>query len=287
MNVASDYPTLEFIVKIASGAYGSVHKARDRATGDIVVVKLMSDSSREVAVLSEIDHPNIVKLKGRAKSGIVLEWCPYSLRDVVKSARLLQFQVVVMARQLLAGLACMHSRGVVHCDIKPANILCTRHNHIKITDFGIAHTAGTFIRNPRLGTPGFQAPETLGTNLTVTPAIDIWAAGCVIFELMTGTPLFDPRTTTAARAIATIRDSAWAAQVGPEWASLLERMLAPEPAERLSAEEALRHPMLTQEVGELPMLVFGERGGANRPKRTRRKPVGPAVVRPPELVQAA
>jgi serine/threonine protein kinase len=282
MCVTSDFPNLEFIVKIASGAYGSVHKARDRATGDIVVVKLMSDSSRELSVLSELEHPNIVKLKGRGASGVVLEWCPYSLRDVIDSARPQPPQVAAMARQLLAGLACLHSQGIVHCDIKPENILCTRRSDIKITDFGVAHAAGAVIKGRWIGTLGFQAPEALAGTIAVTPAIDIWAAGCVIFELITATPLFDPRAPPSAGAAAKIRD----ARLPPEWESLLESMLATDPADRPSADEALRHPVLARDVGELPMLVFGEMRRTVRPKRAHRRPIGPVVVRPPELVLA-
>ena len=98
--------------------------------------------------------------------------------------RLPQDKAVEMARQLCAGLAAAHERGVLHRDLKPANVMIDGDGHVRLTDFGIAGTAGDDV-NARAGTPGYMAPEQL-TAGTVSVQSDLFALGLVLYEMFTG-----------------------------------------------------------------------------------------------------
>lgn len=187
--------------EIGRGAYGVVYKALNKKTKQTVAIKVMrSDKDELESLMSEIDllkilnHPNIVKYHGFINTSntlnIILEYCDGgSLRQLYKRLGhgLPEKQVIYYARQILIGLEYLHKQGVVHRDVKAANVLLTESGEVKLADFGVATTVAT-LHNTMVGTPHWMAPETfLGGDGSCT-ASDIWSFGATIVELITTNP---------------------------------------------------------------------------------------------------
>lgn len=187
---------------LGRGAFGSVYRALNLSTGETVAIKRISlskiprsklgDIMSEIEVLKRLRHPNIVKYKGfeRTKEHlfIILEHCENgSLQNIGKRfGRFPEGLVSVYINQVLQGLAYLHDQGVVHRDIKGANILTTKDGSVKLADFGIAIKAGA-LSNDVVGSPYWMAPEVIDQT-GCTEASDIWSVGCVVVELLTGQP---------------------------------------------------------------------------------------------------
>lgn len=208
----------ELLEKLGRGGFGTVFRARQQSTGQIVAVKMLSLEGlteqerirkierfeRETRLCADLQHPNIVRLIDKCKTDdrylfAVFEFVQgETLRDVLtREGSLTALKAGDLMGQVLDGLACAHDRGVVHRDLKPANIMITKagaRQHVKILDFGI----GTFVPDARssdymsltlsketVGTPSYSAPEQLrGEPPTVKS--DVYAWGLVFAECLTG-----------------------------------------------------------------------------------------------------
>lgn len=193
---------------IGGGAFGSVYKAINLEAGDLMAVKeikfqdhkvgsnFLKPIREEMAVLEILDHPNLINYYGiqvhRNKVFIFMEYCSGgSLKQVLENGPLESELIVQLyAYEILKGLQYLHANSVVHRDVKPENILLDYNGDLKLADFGAARKIETSITNkPSLrGTPSYMAPEVIngkikGANLGCQ---DIWSAGCVILECITG-----------------------------------------------------------------------------------------------------
>jgi serine/threonine-protein kinase len=258
-----------------------VYLARDEELQREVAIKVLADHLagdedfrrrflREARVASRLAHPNVVGVYDAGESGgrpyIVMEYVPgHTLAD---QEELTPEQVVVLALQACAGLAHAHAAGVVHRDVKPANLLVREDGVLKIADFGIAraaeHTQLTQLGTV-LGTAAYLSPEQAAGE-EVTKAADVYSLGAVVYELLTGQPPyeFDSLPELAAKQrnglITPVRDLAPSVPVGVEAAVM--HALAREPAfrppsagaladELASAESAVRaEPLLATAVTE-------------------------------------
>ena len=201
---------------IGRGGMSVVYQAEEVATGDIVALKMMSyrliyDAAalarfhQESALHQSLDHENIAKLKRLFPAYrtyfLVMELCDgMDLRRMVKlRGRLPEPQVRAILGQLACALEYVHGRGLVHRDLKPANVMITREGRVKLTDFGLAvpialpgddetGAAEEFV----MGTPAFMAPEQLDRG-RLDRRTDVYALGCVAFELLTGRHLFNAK----------------------------------------------------------------------------------------------
>lgn len=196
---------------IGSGSCGKVYKCLNLETGDFLAVKtiqLSQDEKRlkreiirlkqEIMILKSLSHENIVKYYGlevneeNKEVDILLE---YISGDSLKNA-LTQFGkmseklVAVYIFQILKGLIYLHSKGIIHRDIKGANILVDFDGKIKLTDFSTSKKDIDGLTSRSLkGTPHWMAPEIV-LRSGHGPKADIWSLGCVIIELLTGIPPF-------------------------------------------------------------------------------------------------
>jgi serine/threonine-protein kinase len=196
----------ELLERIGEGGMGHVYRARFVPRNLEVAVKMVPEDvtdgttlarfEREMEVLKELKHPNIVRTFGGVSENkqrfYAMELMPGgTLEDELKDkGRLSWEQVIEYGLQMCAALEYLHSKGVVHRDVKPSNFLKGNDGRIKLSDFGLAsvvanrkitaegRTAGTFL---------YMAPEQIRGE-QVVPQTDLYALGCVLFELLTGKP---------------------------------------------------------------------------------------------------
>ncbi|KAJ8601557.1 hypothetical protein CTAYLR_005244 [Chrysophaeum taylorii] len=193
---------------IGRGGQAVVHQAWQRKTGAFVAIKKLKvkgpdggsleSIATEIELLSKLDHPNIVKyfdvVDDDGHLHIVLEYMENgSLASVRKHFGNFSEPVCAMyMRQVLAGLDYLHAQGVLHRDIKGANILTTKDGVAKLADFGLAARAATFgdasVQDEVIGSPYWMAPEIIEMSAAPSAACDIWSLGCTIIELTAGKP---------------------------------------------------------------------------------------------------
>lgn len=190
---------------IGRGGFATVYRALDTERGDFVAVKeiekrLLAEDQlpkimQEAELLKKLSHPNIVGFRGSCESAkhihFVLEFVEGgSLYRVVRKFGVFSEKLcAIYVKQVLQGLQYLHEQGVIHRDIKGANLLLTKEGHVKLADFGACTYAALNKNLTVVGTPFWMAPEIIeiaGKDIG-TPA-DIWSLGCTILELMTGAP---------------------------------------------------------------------------------------------------
>ncbi|CEP15038.1 hypothetical protein [Parasitella parasitica] len=187
---------------IGKGQFGSVYRALDLTTGEVVAVKqvkiedenLYRDMMKEVNILKTLSHRNIVKYIGfipnQYNLNIVLEYAENgSLMSTLKAFGAFPEKLVAsFCDKILDGLVYLHENQVVHCDLKAANILTTKTGDVKLTDFGVSlNLKKTVDADTISGTPNWMAPEVIELKGATTKS-DIWSLGCTCIELVSGKP---------------------------------------------------------------------------------------------------
>ena len=276
---------------LGRGAYGVVYKAEDTQSGRLVALKkqyfdeadgLPQHVRREVTALKRLRHAHIVELlevvRLRDKAWLVLELLDDDLGGYIESlggplaADLAQSYLY----QLLSGLAHCHAQGWLHRDLKPQNLLIDAHGTLKMADFGLARRAAAGRRlTGEVETRYYRAPELLLGAKCYGAAIDVWAVGCILAEMLTGAVLFRGDCDIGQfycifRQLGTPDEARWPGlaqlpyyQAFPQWAprelplppstvardaaaSLLATLLTYDPAQRITANAALRHTYLAE-----------------------------------------
>ena len=157
-----------------------------------------STTIREIALLKELDHPNVIKLRevltGDKKLSLIFDYCEFDLKKYIESKhRKVDMPIVKrLFFQILAGVAYCHSRQIMHRDLKPQNIFLTRDVTVKLGDFGLGRAVGIPVRTftHEVVTLWYRPPDVLMGNKKYTTAIDVWGCGCILVEMITGRPLF-------------------------------------------------------------------------------------------------
>ena len=197
---------------------------------------------RESRLAAALDHPHVLPIYEAGESDgvlfIAMRWVDgIDLGRVLEQDGALPLgRAVRLVAQVAGALDCAHSRGLVHRDVKPANVLGADSDHGYLADFGLAKredTAGLTETGRWLGTADYAAPEQIGGG-EVGPAADVYALGCVLFAALTGEPPF-PRESAVAVAYAQVHDPAPAAGVSPAVDAVLARALAKRPADRFAS----------------------------------------------------
>lgn len=197
------------------GSMGSVYKARDRETGEVVALKLLkpeiaSDQKmverfkNELLYARKITHKNVCRVYDFNRAGSVaytsMEYVEgESLRSVLnRFGGLPQRKAIHVALQICSGLKEAHAQGIIHRDLKPENIMMDTQGNVKIMDFGIARSmeAGTNLTGSMLGTPAYMSPEQV-SGKSVDARTDIYALGLILYEMFTGSQAFRADTAMA------------------------------------------------------------------------------------------
>ncbi|MEW2158292.1 protein kinase [Streptomyces sp. NPDC007189] len=258
---------------LGRGATGTVWRARQRETagaeaavagqpGETVAIKVLKEELasdpdivmrflRERSVLLRLTHPNIVRVRDLVVEGDLLALVmdlvdgPDLHRYLRENGPLSPVAAALMTAQIADALAASHADGVVHRDLKPANVLLMQHDgqmHPMLTDFGIARLAdspGLTRTQEFVGTPAYVAPES-AEGRPQTSAVDIYGAGILLYELVTGHPPFSGSSalevlhqhlSAEPRRPSTVPDPLW---------TVMERCLRKNPDERPSAENLAR-----------------------------------------------
>eukprot|EP00042_Codosiga_hollandica_P056249 m.807657 g.807657 ORF g.807657 m.807657 type:complete len:355 (+) comp59305_c0_seq2:181-1245(+) len=201
------------IDKLGEGTYGIVYKAQDKETGDVVALKrirLDNDEEgvpctalREISLLKELRHPNIVRLfdvlHSDRKLTLVFEYCDQDLGKYMTSCNGETDIPTVKSFlfQLLRGISFCHSHRILHRDLKPQNLLINKHGQLKLADFGLARAFGIPVKSysHEVVTLWYRAPDILLGARRYTTSIDIWSIGCIFAEMVIGEPIFPGSST--------------------------------------------------------------------------------------------
>ena len=278
---------------IGEGAFGRVYRGLDRRLERAVAVKVIKPwwaedggwverFQREAQLLARVSDPGIVQIFdiGDAQEG------PYYVAELVEGESLAErlrrgplppAEALAVSEQLCGALASAHAQGVVHCDVKPANVLLTPDGRVKVGDFGVARLADATSQAPSAtlaGTPRYMSPEQ-ARGRRPTPATDVYSAGVVLYEMLAGEPPFaggspvelgvrhlqDLPPRLPARVPAAIRE-------------VVERALAKDPAERYPDGAAMAAALRTAGDSMDPAAGAAEKAAANGRSASGGSPAG-------------
>jgi len=284
---------------MASGSMGIVYKAERVPVGKLVAIKFLHASfandaeflgrfERETRVMSKLTHPNCVSVVDfgvwDGSPYLVMEYVSgTTLRALIDHGALPPKRALALIRQITAGLAHAHAQGIVHRDVKPANIMISEEigtgDHVRILDFGLARLRGAVGRdatqtNVVVGTPNYMAPEqTVGGGL-IDARTDIYAVGVVLFEMICGDRPFQADDTLAllgmhrAAPIPRLTDHvARDVQLPPGLQDIVDKAMAKSPGDRFQSAIELAEAIddvasaLSGDTGE---LVIRRSGPARR-----------------------
>jgi len=203
----------EKLEKVGEGTYGIVYKAQD-GEGSIFALKTIrleaedegipSTAIREISLLKELQHPNIVRLcdviHTERKLTLVFEFLDQDLKKLMdqRDGCLDPPTTKSFLFQLLRGIAYCHQHRVLHRDLKPQNLLINREGALKLADFGLARAFGIPVRSytHEVVTLWYRAPDVLMGSRKYSTPVDIWSVGCIFAEMVNGRPLFPGNTDT-------------------------------------------------------------------------------------------
>ncbi|KAE8230538.1 hypothetical protein CF326_g4459 [Tilletia indica] len=275
-------------------------------------------SLREIRTLMEARHPNVVEVKEIVVGDtllqiyIVMEFVEHDLKTLLSTMRtpFLQSEIKTLMLQLLSAVSLLHSNWIVHRDLKTSNLLMNNRGMMKLADFGLARLFGDPLGDMTtlVVTLWYRAPELLLGAKEYDTKIDMWSVGCILGELLLKEPLFTGKneadqvvkifkllgqpTEAAWPGYSKLPDARLASSVAQPYSALrskfkycsdscldlLKKLLAYDPAQRLSADEALSHPWFSESpapahpdsFGSFPSVAAGERRRAPSPTAPER-----------------
>ncbi|MFZ3381812.1 MAG: protein kinase [Candidatus Acidiferrales bacterium] len=256
----------EIVARIGAGGMGDVYHARDTKLGRSVAIKVLPPAfvedperflrfQREARILASLNHPNIATIHGFEQSGdtqfLVMELVPgKTLAERLKTGPLEIPEALAIAQQICGALESAHEQGIIHRDLKPANVAVTPDGRVKVLDFGLAKmltsgpdldaessptAAAESLPGTILGTPAYMSPEQ-ARGKAVDKRADIWAFGCVLYEMLSGQRSFGGESTSDVLAAVLTKEPDWTSlpkTTPPAMQKLLRRCLVSEPKQRL------------------------------------------------------
>jgi serine/threonine-protein kinase len=242
--------------RLGKGGMGEVYRGDDLKLGQPVALKFLpSDVDRdparltqlhtEVRMARQVSHPNVCRVydidEVEGHTFLSMEYVDgEDLASLLRRfGRFSEERALELSRQVCAGLAAAHERGVVHRDFKPANVMLDGTGKVRITDFGLAGVAGESIR---AGTPAYMAPEQLSGG-EVTVRSDIYALGLVLYEVFTGQRALEGRNLAELirkrEQVGIVPPSDIVRDLDPDIERVIMRCLSPAPADRFGSALAV------------------------------------------------
>jgi Tol biopolymer transport system component len=272
----------EVVALLGEGGMGQVYRARDTRLNRTVAIKVLSPGiaaapgfrerfAREARSLSAIEHPHICALYDIGREGdvdfLVMQYIDGdTLAERIARGPIPLNEALVLAAQIAAGLEAAHERGILHRDLKPSNIKLAADGHAKLVDFGLAKTlaaAGasdgtdasaiaTTLSEPGLvlGSPGYMSPEQ-AMGKAVDRRTDVWAFGCVLYEMLTGRRAFGGGDVASTLAAVVASEPDWSrlpASTPARVRTLLRRCLSKDPSLRLRDMGDVRLELIDEEA---------------------------------------
>jgi len=267
--------------EIGRGGMGIVYRARDSRLDRIVALKALPHAvdagqearerfEREARMLAALEHPHVAAIHGIEDAGgrsyLVLQHVAgETLASRLRRGPLPLREACEVGRQIAAGLAAAHRRSIVHCDLKPGNVMVTAEGSVKLLDFGIAtrwrpdpeaRRDAEPDRAESIGTPAYMSPEQVRGE-PLDPRTDVWSFGCVLLECLTGGRAFDGADTAAKLRAVLVREPDLGV-LGDEVPSRLRRLL-----ERcLTKDRDARFDDIAEVGRELEQVASGTTGAA-------------------------
>lgn len=276
----------DFVLKrqLGAGQFGVVYLGEDVRTKEKRAIKVLKHSynamgdekkskaltylETEIKAMRVLDSDHIVKLYEafytKSKFYLVMEYCDGG--DLQKKIQegLPRNEALSLFRQLSQALHSMHSRKIMHRDLKPANLLLHQ-GSLKLGDFGLAKEFSDLTRPVSyVGTLKYMAPEVMAIRASsgsYTEQADLWSAGVILYEMLTGEKLFTAKDETSLRVeqeqkARTRCYFTSVKQASEECRDLLSRLLVFDPSHRISPEEFYTHPFVTGQILNTPLLDF-------------------------------
>ncbi|KAF3185002.1 hypothetical protein TWF788_004831 [Orbilia oligospora] len=261
---------------VGKGSFGSVYKAVHKPTRQIVAVKILSldvaeqelvDVQQEIQLLSQLkaaEGVNVTKYYGAFMKGdelwIIMDYCSGgSVRTLMKPGRISERYLTIIIRETVSALAFIHKFGVIHRDVKAANILVGNDGRVQLCDFGVS----ALVQNPNVkrstfvGTPWWMAPEVILENQSYNYKADIWSLGITILEIANGHPPYHDQEPM--RALLMIPRQPPSRLEGGDWSQALRDFvsycLCEMPEERMSGEELAKQKLL-KSVSRTPVSIL-------------------------------
>lgn len=271
---------------LGSGTYAHVFKGQGHITREIVALKEIhlnpeegapSTAIREISLMKELKHPNIVRLLDVVHTEktlmLVFEFMDQDLKQYMDKVKELNpKEIKSFVYQLLKGIAYCHDNKVLHRDLKPQNLLINSRGELKLADFGLARAIGIPVNtfSNEVVTLWYRAPDVLLGSTNYSTSIDMWSVGCIMAELYIGSPLFpgkdkDDQLIRIFKVFGTPTEYTWPGisdlpgysrklpiyphqnvqkllpMIEPIGIDLLSRFLQYQPHYRISAKDALTH----------------------------------------------
>jgi len=300
--VKAPFGTFSVGARIGRGAYAQVYKALWNDTGFYVAIKMFDTSQMtqetvdsvlvEVTLLGRLKHPNILRILGYHRESenlyLMLEYAENgSLLKLVKDlGRIPEDITCTYIRQVLLALAYLHQAGIIHRDLKAANILLNGKGDVKLADFGVAAVIDESDKHfTVVGSPYWMAPEIIQATGHSTSS-DIWSLGCTVIELLTGEPPYFGLNPMTAMFKIVQSPAPLPKDVSPPLAKFLEACFQKDPSQRPPASELLKTPLFVKplvanmDVASIKTRVLGERASATGGHNSRGSGSPTVVVSP-------